>query len=140
MPTLRGKHCVFVIAIQKRKCFISQFVLLRFDQYHQYLHSLLILSFYEILNLEQYKAVVGYITTPVQKRSAISRKYYYCGWIYTIDFSCYLLLGLHALIFYSTKIRNSIVESLFCISGASTEPQENSRVELIVESDIGLLL
>ena len=39
----------------------------------------------------------------------------------------------------STKIRNNIVESLFCIPGAIAEHEDNSRVNLIVESEIGLL-
>ena len=50
------------------------------------------LSLYKILYSEQYRVIVGYITTPLWKASAISCKYYYYGWIYITDFSCYLLL------------------------------------------------
>ena len=41
------------------------------------------------------------------------------------------------LYFSSTKIRNSFVESLFFKKGAIDEPKDNSRVKLIVETDIG---
>ena len=55
----------------------------------------------------------------------------------SLIFSYYLLL---ALMFYSKKIRNNTVQSLFCIPGASAERQDDSRVKLILESKIGLLL
>ena len=42
--------------------------------------------------------------------------------------------------FYSTKIRNNIVGSLFCISSVRAEHADDSRVKLIVESKISLLL
>ena len=50
------------------------------------------------------------------------------------------MIGFLCLIFYSTKIWNSFVESLVCIQGASAEPKDEYRVKLIVESAIGLLL
>ena len=39
--------------------------------------------------------------------------------------------------FVQNKIRNSFVESLFCIPGASAEPEVDLRVKVIVESEIG---
>ena len=96
--------------------------------------------FFEIRNSEQHRVIVGYIPTPGQKISTTYFNYYYYGWIYITNFSCYLLLGFHALIFYSTKIRNNIVDSLSCMLVESAEPQENSRVKMIVVNKIGLLL
>ena len=58
----------------------------------------------------------------------------------SLIFSYYLLFGFRALIFYSTKIRNNILESLFFIPGVSAEHEDDLRVKLIVESEIGLLL
>ena len=59
---------------------------------------------------------------------------------YITYFSYYLLLGFRALIFYNPKIWNNIVESLFCIPGASAENKDNLMIKLIVQSNIGLLL
>ena len=42
--------------------------------------------------------------------------------------------------FVKNKIRNSFVESLLFIQGASAEPEDELRVKLFIESDIGLLL
>ena len=42
--------------------------------------------------------------------------------------------------FYSTKIQNNFIESLFCIHGASDEPKDDFRVKLVFDSEIGLLL
>ena len=64
-PTLRGNHSVFVITIQKCKFSTFKFALLQFDLYHQYLYSLLIFSFCEICDSEQYRAIVGNSPTPV---------------------------------------------------------------------------
>ena len=57
----------------------------------------------EICNSEQYRAIVGYSPTPVWKVSAIYCKYYYYGWIYITDFSCYSLFGFHYLMFLQLK-------------------------------------
>ena len=89
---LRGVHRVFVITIKKCKCAILWLALLRFDRYYRYLYALLFFPC-EICNSEQYRSIVGYSPTPVQKLSAISCKYYYYGWIHITDSSCYLLLG-----------------------------------------------
>ena len=63
---------------------------------------------------------------------------------FTVGFVSLIFLGSYYWVFVfnflQRKIQNNIVESLFCIPGASAEPQVNSRVNLIVVSDIGLLL
>ena len=51
----------------------------------------------------------GKCSTTFQKVSAISCEYYYYVWVYITDFPFYLLLGIHVLIFYNTKIWNNIV-------------------------------
>ena len=97
-----------MITIQIFKCTILKPGLLRIDPSHWYLYALLILSFDEICNSEQYRVIVGYSPTPGQQVSAISCEYHYYGWIYITNFSCYSLFGFHAIYFYSTKIRNNI--------------------------------
>ena len=49
-------------------------------------------------------------------------------------------MGFHALILYSKKTQNNIVELLFCIWGVSAENKNESRAQLIDEIEIGLLL
>ena len=51
-----------------------------------------------------------------------------------------VIIGFSCFNFYSTKIRNNIVEKLFYISGVSSEHEYISRVKMIVKRNIGLLL
>ena len=46
-----GNHRVFVITVQKCKCYIFQLVIILFDQYHQYLYILHIISFCCVFSL-----------------------------------------------------------------------------------------
>ena len=103
LPVLRGRHCVFVITIQNCKCAILKLGLLRFDIIYRYLYALLIFSFCEICNSEQYMVIVGYSPTPGRKVSGVSCKYYYYGWIHITGFYCHLLFGFHDLIFTAQK-------------------------------------
>ena len=62
-------------------------------------------------------------------------------WSYSYHrFFLWIIIGFSWFNFYSTQIRNNIVESLFCISGASAEHEDDSKGKLIVEIKIGLLL
>ena len=80
------------------------------------------------------------ISTIFEKVNAISCKYYYHSWIHITDCLCSLLLGFTEIMFYSTKVQNSIIQLLFCIPGMSAEPKVNFRAKIIVVIKIGLLL
>ena len=56
--------------------------------------------------------------------------------IFTYD----LLFSFHALILYSTKMWNNLVESSFCRRGSSAEHKDDSRVNMIFLIRIGLQL
>ena len=141
LPTLRGDHLIFVVTIQKCKCSIFQLVLLRFYRSHQYLYLLLIFYFFEIRDLEQYWEIVGNGPTPVQKVRALYSNItiivrFISPIFIVITYYCVFVLESDS----STKMHSNIVESLFCIPGTSAEHKDYSRVKLIVESKIGLLL
>ena len=63
-------------------------------------------------------------------------------WLYSYHWLLFLLnIGLpYFNLFYYTKILSIIVESLFYISGVSSEHRNDSKVNMIVDREIDLLL
>ena len=140
MQTIWGDHCVFVVTVQKCKCYIFQLVLLRFDQSHKYLYPLLLVHLSSIRNSERYRAIIWNSGTTFRKVSAPYCNYEYYGSIYLINFYLLLTVGFQCLNLFPThKIRNNIADPPFGIPRVCNELENNLRVKLIVESEIGFL-
>ena len=114
LPTLQGKHCVLRITIPMWKCAILKLRLLRFDLSHQYLYALHIFSFCEIYNSEQYRVIVGYITTPDWHVSAILYKYFYYCWI-NITYFCVTFFFFMLYFFTTQKHRTTVSSHYFFV-------------------------
>ena len=99
LPTLRGKHHVFVVTVQMCKWYILSLWLLQFYLYHWYFYTLHSFSFCIILNSEQYRVIIGYSPTPVQQVNVI-----FC-WIHITDFLYYLFFVFCDLNWYNKKIQ-----------------------------------
>ena len=78
---------------------------------------------------------------PFQKLSALYFNYYYYGSIFLTVFMLITYDWVSMLKYISrTKNRKNTLEESFGILGTSTEPENNTRVKIIVESEIDFLL